>query len=128
VTELAVVCPVVLSMLLGTLDFAQVMYAHGTVAEAARAGARYAIVHGSRSSSPVGPSANDSTVQSVVKSYALALNPSRLNVTSSWGNGNNDASSTVTVTATYTCYLSIAKLVGLSTVTVKGTTTMRITN
>ena len=128
VTELAFILPVVLLLLLGTIDFAQVMYAYGAVSEAARAGARYAMVHGSMASSPVGPSANDSTVASVVKNNAPALNPSRLTITSSWPSGSNSSGSQVSVSASYSCPLSIGRMIGLSSVTVTGSTTMLITH
>jgi Flp pilus assembly protein TadG len=128
VTELAFVLPIFLVFLLGTIDFAQVMYAYGTVSEAARAGARYAMVHGSMASSAVGPTANDATVATVVKNNALALNTSKLTITSSWGEGSNDATCPVTVTASYQCPLSVGQLVGLSSITVTGTTTMLITH
>jgi Flp pilus assembly protein TadG len=128
VTELAVVLPIFLIFLLGTIDFAQVMWAYGTVSEAARAGARYAMVHGSMASSPVGPTANDSTVSTIVKNNALALNTAKLTVTSSWGEASNDATCPVTVTASYQCPLSVGQLVGLSSITVTGTTTMLITH
>ena len=125
--ELACILPVVLTMLLGTIDVARVMYAYGTVSEAARTGARYAMVHGARSGSPCGPAANNASVTTVVKNNALALDPTNLTVTSTWANGSNKATSPVTVTATYTCYLSIGQLVGLSSVTVRGSTTAEIT-
>jgi Flp pilus assembly protein TadG len=125
---MAIVLPIILVFILGSIDFAQVMYAYDTVSEAARGGARYAIVHGSMSSSPVGPAANDATVASQVKTYAPALDPSRLTVTSTWGAGTNDATSPVTVTVTYQCQLSIAGLVGMGNMTVKGSTTMLITH
>ncbi len=126
VLELALVLPIVLVFILGSIDFAEVMYAYGTVSEAARTGARYAMVHGAMASSPVGPAANDATVESVVRSNALALNPSALTVTSSWGAGDNNVTSPVTVTATYTCNFSVGKLVGLGTINVSGSTTMMI--
>src|SRR5689334_18701426 len=85
VTELAFILPVVLVLILGSIDFGQVMYAYGTVSEAARAGGRYAMVHGSRSASPVGPTANDSTVATIVKNNAPALNQAQLTITSTWG-------------------------------------------
>jgi Flp pilus assembly protein TadG len=123
VAEMALVLPVVLVFLFGAIDLAQVMYAYGTVSEAARTGARYAIVHGSSASSPVGPSANDATVTSVVKSNAVALDTTRLTVTSTWGAGSNDAACPVTVTVSYDCPLVGGGLVGLGPVTVSGTTT-----
>jgi len=126
--EMAFVLPVVLLFLLGSMEVAQVMYAYGTVSEAARGGARYAIVHGASASSPVGPTANDATVETVTRSYAPALDPNRVTVTSSWGAGTNDATSPVTVTVTYNCPLSGAKLIGLGSITVQGSTTMLITH
>jgi Flp pilus assembly protein TadG len=126
VTELALVLPVVLMFVLGAIDFAQVMYAYGTVSEAARAGARFAIAHGSAASLTTGPTANDSNVAAVVKYYAFALNQSNLTVTSTWGQGLNSSGSPVTVTATYTCYLSVGKLIGISSINVNGSTTMLI--
>jgi Flp pilus assembly protein TadG len=125
---MAIVLPVILMMLLGTIDVAQLMYAYTTVSEAARGGARYAIVHGSMAASPVGPTANDTTVDSVARTYAPALNGTRLTVTSSWGSGTNDAGNPVTVTVTYQCQLATTQLIGLGTVNVKGTTTMLITH
>jgi Flp pilus assembly protein TadG len=128
VTELAMVLPIILVFLLGIIDFALVMYAYGTVSEASRAGARYAVVHGSRSAAPVGPTANDATVESVVRANAPALTAAHLTVTSSWGAGSNDATCPVTVTATYDCTLCVARLGGLGCLTVKGSTTMLITH
>lgn len=129
VLELAVVLPVILLLILGTIDFGLVMYATGAVSEAARAGARYAMVHGSMAAVPVGPAANNATVQSVVQEYAVALIPANLTVTSSWGLGSNTVGNPVTVTVNYKCPLSIGHLSGLgSTVTVQGQTTMLITH
>lgn len=128
VLELAAILPVILVLLLGIIDFALIMYAHGTVSEAARAGARYAIVHGSKAASPVGPAANDTTIESVVRANALALVSSQLTVTSSWSTGRNDPNCPVTVTATYQYRPFIGRLMGLGTVTLRGTTTMLITH
>jgi Flp pilus assembly protein TadG len=125
---LAIILPVVLIVLLGTIDFAQVMYAYGTVAEAARTGARYAMVHGSMAASPVGPSANDPNIAQVVKNNAPALNPEKLTITSSWPSGTNSAGSQVSVSVTYTCPLSVGRLIGLSSVSITGSTTMLITH
>src|SRR3974377_1003331 len=97
IVELALILPVFLMFIFATLDFALIMWAYGTVSEASRAGARYAMVHGSMAASPVGPSANDSTVQAKVKSTALALNTSNLTVTSSWPDGDNNPGHRVTV-------------------------------
>lgn len=128
VTELAVVLPVVLIFLFAIIDFAQVMYAYNTVTEAVRAGARYAVVHGSLSTSPVGPTANDATIQSTVITNAPALSSARLTVTSTWGAGSNQPDCPVTVAASYSCPLAAASLIGLGPITVKAQTTMTITH
>ena len=126
VTELAVVLPVVLVFVLGAIDFAQVMFAYGTVSEAARAGARYAISHGANSSLPAGPTANDANVQAVAKFYAFGLGSSNVTVTSTWGLSSNAIGSPVNVTASYTCRLSVGRLVGLSNFNVTGSSTMMV--
>ncbi len=126
--ELTFILPVVLVFILGAIDFAQIMYAYGTVSEAARAGARYAIVHGSMATTPVGPAANNATVQTIVQNNALALNLSRLTVTSTWGSASNQADNPITVTAAYSCPLSVGGLIGLGPITVRGSTTMLITH
>jgi Flp pilus assembly protein TadG len=126
VTELALVLPVVLVFVLGAIDFAQVMFAYGTVSEAARAGARYAIAHGAASSLPAGPTANDANVQAVAQFYAFGLGTSNVTVASTWSMGTNAIGSPVNVTATYTCRLSVGRLVGMSNFTVRGSSTMMV--
>jgi Flp pilus assembly protein TadG len=128
IVELALILPVFLLFIFATLDFALIMWAYGTVSEASRAGARYAMVHGSMAASPVGPTANDSTVQTQVQNNALALNTANLTVTSSWPDGDNKPSHRVTVTTTYNCKPILGSLFGVSNCTVAGTTTMMITH
>jgi Flp pilus assembly protein TadG len=126
VTELAMVLPVVLVFVFGAIDFAQVMFAYGTVSDAARAGARYAIAHGAASSQPAGPTANDANVAAVVQFYAFGLGSSNVTATSTWTLGTNAIGSPVNVTASYTCKLTVGRLVGLSNFSVKGSSTMMI--
>jgi Flp pilus assembly protein TadG len=130
VPELAVVMPGVALLLLGVLDFAQIIYAYDTVSEAARAGARYAMVHGSRAGqnglTAAGPAANDTNVANAVKANAPVLDHARLTITSSWGSGSNDPTCPVTVTTTYSYPPLLGGVLGLS-VSVTGSTTMLIT-
>jgi Flp pilus assembly protein TadG len=112
VTEVALIVPIVLLLLLGIAECAQIIYAYGAVSEAARIGGRYAIVHGSQSTSPVGPTANDAALRSIVLANAPGLNSAQLSVTSSWPNGGNDAACPVTVTVTYSYALTIGQLIG----------------
>ncbi len=127
--EMAFVLPVMLTLLISLVDLGWVIYAYGTVSEAAHCGARYAIVHGSLGSPQAGPTANDSRVKTIVQNNAVALDPNSLHVASSWPAGTNKAGNTVTVTVTYDCQTIIGRLIGLSssTITVGGTSTMTIT-
>jgi Flp pilus assembly protein TadG len=59
--EFALILPVLVLMLVGTLDLGRVVLANDTVSNAAREAARYAIVHGSQAASrcPAGPLPSD---------------------------------------------------------------------
>ena len=130
VTELAVVLPVILLIVLGIIDFAQVMYAHGTVSEAARVGARYAIVHGSASRASVGPTPNDTTVQSQVQENHRA-GPEHLESDRHLELGRSrqrpELPGDRRRQPTYKLSLTVGRIIGLN-VTVSGTTTMIITH
>jgi Flp pilus assembly protein TadG len=94
-------------LLLGVVEMGRMVLVYTTIANAARAGARYAIVHGvDQTASPSGPG-NPCTcpdVTTVVKNFASAglVNTSALTITVSYPNGNNNAGSLVTVKVMYT--------------------------
>ncbi len=94
-------------VLLGVVEMGRMVLVYTTLANAARAGARYAIVHGGdRTGTGVnGPSGPGSTtqVQTVVQNFASAglLNTTNLTITVSYPNGVNSAGSPVSVTVTY---------------------------
>jgi Flp pilus assembly protein TadG len=124
---MALVLPVVVIVLMALLEFSRLVYAYGTVSEAARAAARYAIVHGARATTPVGPAANNATLATVAMNNAPALDIGQLTVTSSWGYGSNDANCPVTVTVTYN-YLPLFGQLLSAPITLTGSTTMLITH
>lgn len=128
VVEMAIILPVFLAMLIGIIDFARATYAYTAVVESARCGARHAMVNGATSTTVVGPTANNTTVEAVVKNNAKGLDTSLLSVASTWPNGTNTTGSPVTVTATYNFKLVVADLVGLQPITIRGTSTMMITH
>src|SRR5436190_16717899 len=101
VLEMAVVAPAVLLLLFGMIDLGIAVYAYNTLAEAVRAGTRYAAVHGSHATGPAGPVANDKQVEDVVRSYAPGFVASRLRVSSTWPDGDNEPNSHITVSANY---------------------------
>jgi len=105
--EFTLIAVMLVVVMLGIVEMGRMVLVYTTVANAARAGARYAIVHGAeRTGTGVnGPSGPGSTtqVQTIVKDYAGAglLNVSNLNINVSYPNGTNTADSPVTVTVTY---------------------------
>jgi Flp pilus assembly protein TadG len=101
--EFALISVMFVIVLLGVVEMGRMVLVYTTIANAAREGTRYAIVHGAdQTVSPSGPG-NVTNVQTVVKNFASAglLNTGALTITVSYPNGNNTAGSTVTVKVTY---------------------------
>ena len=94
-------------ILLGVVEMGRIVLVYTTVANAARVGARYAIVHGSdrTGSGSTGPSGPGSTtqVETVVKNFASAglLDTSRLKITVTYPNGSNAPGNAVNVAVSY---------------------------
>jgi hypothetical protein len=99
-------------MLLVCIEFDRMLLVYSTLADSARAGARYAIVHGnSRSGTgvdgPSGPTACTDTpptqIVTVIKNFASAgtLESSKLNVQVCYLDGTNTPGSRVTVWISY---------------------------
>jgi Flp pilus assembly protein TadG len=105
--EFTFIAVMMIVVMLGIVEMGRFVLVYTTVANAARVGARYAIVHGGErtGSGADGPSGPGSTtqVQTVVKNFASAglLDTSRLNITVTYPSGSNAADSPVTVTVTY---------------------------
>jgi Flp pilus assembly protein TadG len=97
-----------LSLMFGIISFAMVIYTYSFLSNAARDAVRYAIVHGSKSTSPV--TADD--VQTFVRNKAQGLQSSSISVTSCWNptttpptcpgpSGQNAPGSVVSVQVSY---------------------------
>jgi len=105
--EFALISVMLVIVLVGVVEMGRMVLVYTTIANAARAGARYAIVHGAdQTVSPSGPG-NPCTcpnVKTAVKNFASAglVNISQLTITVSYPNGSNTAGSPVTVKVTYT--------------------------
>ena len=105
--EFALLAFTFVMLLLGVVEMGRMVLVYTTVANAARAGARYAIVHGNdRTGSGLdGPSSptSNASIQTVVKNYASAgtVNTAVLTINVSYPNGNNLAGSPVAVTVSY---------------------------
>jgi Flp pilus assembly protein TadG len=121
--ETALIAPLVLILLVGAMDLGIAVYTNNTLAEAVRAGTRYAAVHGLKSPSPVGPGSNNADVEAIVRQYAPGTQPAQLEVQSVWPDGNNSPGSRVTVSATYNYNLGVTSLVGFRSLKLKSTST-----
>jgi Flp pilus assembly protein TadG len=96
-------------VLLSVVEMARMVLVYTTVTNAARAAARYAIVHGSSrtgtgSSGPSGPGANPTEVVQVAKNFASTgmLDVTTLTVNVTYPAGTNSVGSTVQVAVSYT--------------------------
>ncbi len=107
--EFSLVCVMLCLIMLGVLETGRMVLVYTTVANAARAGARYATVHGSSRATGTaltnasGPAANPAQVLTMVKNFASAgpLTPSRLIITVSYPGASNAPGQLVTVTVIY---------------------------
>jgi Flp pilus assembly protein TadG len=126
--EFALSIMVVLLVVFFSWELLMAMYTASVMADAAKEGVRYAIVHGSNSSlcsgpNPSNPCASDpaaTEVVNTVKAYAKASlhDTSAISVTVSYPDGNNDPPSRVAVTVTYS-YVPYINLPFTPTMTTK---------
>jgi len=97
--EYAMTSLVLFTMLMFVVDGGRILWNYVAVNEAARVGARYAIVHGASSASPVGPDDYAAITQDIQGSVD-GLVATNLTVTATWNPDNNPGSS-VTVRVSY---------------------------
>ncbi|MEX2260527.1 MAG: TadE/TadG family type IV pilus assembly protein [Bryobacteraceae bacterium] len=106
--EFAVVSLVLFTLIFATVDMGRLILVYTSVANSARAGLRYAIVHGSTrtgsgTNGPSGPGGNPPEVVTVVNYFAGAglADTTRLAVNVSYPDGNNNPGSRVIVSVVY---------------------------
>jgi Flp pilus assembly protein TadG len=124
--EYAILSVAFFTMLLFVIDGGRILWNYITVADAARVGARYAVVHGSKSMAPVGPGSYTALTQNV-QSAAVGLTPANLTVTATW-TPNNDPGSSVTVDVTYLAQPITGMFWGGQTLTLQARSVMVIQN
>ncbi len=85
--EFSVSVFLLLLMMLGVVELQRMLFVYNTIADSARAGARYAIVHGLDASPAAGPT-NTTPVSTVVTTFASAslLDTSKLSITVTYPN------------------------------------------
>jgi len=105
--EFAFTAVLVCVLLFASIEFDRMVLVYTTLANSARVGARYAIVHGASrtgtgATGPSGPSDNPTEVVGVIRNYAAAglLDTAALNISVKYPAGNSPGS-TVNVTVTY---------------------------
>ncbi len=82
--EFALILPLILLVITGLFDLARATWQENTLAYAAREGTRYAIVHGSASSTPAHPG-NDQAVVDTVRAAAVGV--ANVSVIVTWVDG-----------------------------------------
>ena len=105
----SIVCFMLCILTLAVCEMGRMVMVYATVANAARVGARYAVVHGSSrsagsgASNASGPSNNPAQVLSVVTNFASAgiLTTSRLVITVTYPGSSNAPGQLVDVTVSY---------------------------
>jgi TadE-like protein len=131
--EAALILTAFLILVLGMLDIGIAVVREQILSQAARQGARAAIVHGSRSFSPWGPSqygpasasSADAKAQ-VIANYLAGIDPSTVNVTYQWLDGSNLVEARVQVTLTAAWTPIVQSFFGNNSVTLSASSTMPI--
>jgi len=131
--EFSLVAPLFFLILFAIIDFGRYVYYVQILNNAAREGARYAIVHGANSIPPTGPPDDPSgtAVIDVVRTYAIGVigrsDASVLLIVPTWDPDNNHRGSKVTVEVTY-AFRSAIPIVPIPAISVKGESTLVVNN
>lgn len=101
--EFSLIAFMFIIILLGIVELGRMVLVYTTLANAARAGARYAIVHGGDLTTGASGPGNTAQIQTVVENFASAglLNTNNLTVTVTYPNGINTAGGLVSVAVSY---------------------------
>jgi Flp pilus assembly protein TadG len=104
--EMALILPIFLLLLVSIFDLGHVVWANDTLSNAAREGARYAIVHGGSATNPcpVGPPSEDAVIPAASTSCPFPA-PSKQAIKDAAINWARSASTNINV---YVCYGNVA--------------------
>jgi len=133
IAEFAIAAPIFFLILFAMIDFGRYVYYVQILNNAAREGARYAIVHGSNGLPPTGPPDEPSgqAVNSVVRQSAIGViggaDATERDVAGDWDPATNNRGSKVTVTVTY-AFRSLIPIVPIPAIQVEGASTLVINN
>lgn len=110
--EFALVGPLFLLMLIGTIEMGRLMWTSHELSNGTREGARWASVRGERS----GETITDSQVKDVILERTSALDSS-LTVSLSYPDGNKEPESKVRISTTYDYVPMVGEFLGIGTIT-----------
>jgi Flp pilus assembly protein TadG len=143
IVEMALGSMILLSMIMGTLEMCLALYTYNFTSEAAREGARYAIVRGSSCTSLTNCGATSAQIQTYVQGlYGGSSSVSNMTVTTTWLTASstqpttwtscgstqcNDPGNAVQVTVTYAFPLNLPFL-SKTTLTMSSTSQIVIAN
>jgi Flp pilus assembly protein TadG len=100
--EFLLVALLLFLMLFASIEFDRMLFVYTNLADAAKAGVRYAIVHGSnRTSGACGPAANPTAVVDLITNYTTAVDRSKLTVNVTYPEGDNATGNSVNVVVQY---------------------------
>lgn len=138
IVEMAIVQLLFLAMVLGMLDVGAAVVRYDALTQAARQGARQAIVHGDLATklgswgpaSYSGTGADSHPIAAAIRPSLAIFDPSQVRIAAEWPDGGNEATKKnrvrVTVTAPYRP--SVAFIFGNRTFTLQASSTMKITH
>lgn len=128
--EFALVAPIFFLMLFAIIDFGRYVYYVQILNNAAREGARYAIVHGDLGVPSTGPpdDLSGAAVKSTVRNYLVGvIDGGALTIDATWPAGTNLRGNLVTVQVDYD-FRSVIPIVPIPALTVRGESTLVINN
>jgi Flp pilus assembly protein TadG len=132
--EAAIVLPVFLTIIIGMIDLGMGVFQANMLSEAARQGARKAVVHGALATSAMGvwgpgtytDHANGAgAIAQAIKPYLVGIDPSTVTITVTWLDGGNAEDNRVRVALTHT-YQPITTYVVQGTIPLSASSTMPV--
>ena len=119
--EFAFAFPILILLLVGTLDIGRALWYTSTLDHAAREGARYASLRGAESLYP----ASDAEIQAFVRKRAIGINSSNLTVSVAWA-PNSYSGGYVTIQVAQPFGFLLTGFLDLSPLNLTGESTMTV--
>jgi Flp pilus assembly protein TadG len=100
--EFALVTLLLVLIMLAGLEMNRMILVYTNLADAAKAGIRYAITHGNnKTAGAAGPGANPTAVVDLIRNYTTGINKGNLTINVTYPDGNNGSGNKVKVVMQY---------------------------